>query len=135
MEELYHYTTYSNLREIKKSGVLYPTEGFHNRTGVWFTKLKPTENTKEEILYNNYKYSAVECVRKLRRVVGFVKILIPQEMVENISRPWNHPDQDVWIWPDYELDLQKYRFRHEFGTMNGTEDNYLKESSQKSRLD
>ena len=83
-------------------------------------------------MYNNYKYNAYECVRNLCRVAGFVRVLIPQNMVENISGPWNHPDQDVWIWPDGELGLKW--FVHEFGTMNGTEDIYLKGSSKKSRV-
>ena len=74
MEELYHYTSYENLLCIQEDGIIEATLGFHNRTGVWLTKLEPlhgiangvsSENpnvsiglptAKESILYNNYNY-------------------------------------------------------------------------------
>ena len=42
-----------------------------------------------------------------------------------MSGPNNHPEQDVWIWPDMPLDLSS--FQHGFGIMEGTEDMHLKE--------
>ena len=124
MLELYHYTSHSSLKEIEESGHIAPSPGFHNRTGVWLTGLAPEEHSKEEILWNNYKYEDGEVSRKLYRAACWVRVHVPSSQVEDISHPHNHPEQDVWIWPDQNLILGD--FPHQFGVMVGTEDTILK---------
>ena len=124
MQELYHYTSHSWLKAIKDSQELLHTLGFQNLEGVWLTRLRPQDHSKEQILYNNYKYDPSEARRKLSRAACYVKILLPLDLVEDVSHPSNDPDQDVWIWKDNPLPLS---WHHDFGVIEGTEDLFLKD--------
>ena len=104
---------------------MVPTLGFQNLEGVWLTRLRPQDHNKEQILYNSYKYDPSEARRKLFRAACYVKILLPLDLVEDVSHPSCHPDQDVWIWKDNPLSLSGRT--HAFGVMEGTEDLFLKD--------
>ena len=126
MPVLYHYTSHSAVKQIRKSGQLDPSQG-HNidRNGVWLTGLAPSLHNKREILSNNYDYQGERAERKLYRAACYVEVDLPPDMVEDLSHLRSHPKQDLWIWPDGPLVLSK--FQHRFGVMEGTEDPYLKD--------
>ena len=67
MPVLFHYTTSENIKGIQESGQIYPSNGFYDRCGVWLTKLSPQDNSKEDILWNNYEYVGDSVRNNLRR--------------------------------------------------------------------
>ena len=126
MPLLYHYTSHSNVKQIKRSGQINHSSGYFNRCGVWLTKLDPSRHSKREILFNNYEYRGERAEKKLYRAACYIEINIPDspDTLEDLSHLRTHPNQDLWLWPNVPLVLD--RFIHRFGVVEGREDPYLR---------
>ena len=119
MEELYHYTTTQGLEGIKQSGYIRQTRAFNagtlqRRTGVYLTKLDPRNNSKQQLIWNNYRaYNNY----KIERVACYVKVWLPSG--SNLEKEVLSDGRDIWIYLGGVLRLSEVR--HQFGTEDSVE--------------